>query len=99
MSCVVSSEDIEQTEVKSWWRTSDGRMGGALFAILLFCLTTLYFGLEQAEKYLFRSEASEVGSTVVANLLNGLPKLGSVPKERDPGEDEVAKIEEIIGIT
>jgi len=59
----------------------------------------LYFSLEKAEKYLFRSEASEVGSTVVKNLLNGLPKLGSVLKERDPSEEEIAKIEEIIGIT
>ena len=74
-------------------------MGCTLFAVLLFCLTTLYFSLEQAEKYLFRSEASEVGSTVVVNLLNGLPKLGNVLKERDPRKEEVAKIEEIIGIT
>lgn len=99
MSFIVLSAKVEQTEANSWWRTSDGRVSCALFAILLFCLTTLYFSLEQAEKYLFRSEASEVGSTVVTNLLNGLPKLGSVLKERDPSEEEIAKIEEIIGIT
>jgi len=95
----VPSEEIKQAKSKLWWQTSDGRMGCTLFAVLLFCLTTLYFSLEQAEKYLFRSEASEVGSTVVVNLLNGLPKLGNVLKERDPREEEVTKIEEIIGIT
>ena len=92
-------EEINQAKEKPWWRTADGRVGGALLAILLFCLTTLYFSLEHAEKYLFRSEASEVGSTVVTNLLNGLPNLGSVLKDRDPRDKEVEKIEEIIGIT
>ncbi len=93
------SEGTKQIKEKSWWQPSDGRIGSALFAILLFCLTTLYFSLNQAEKYLFRSEASEVGSTVVVNLLTGLPKLDSILKDRDPREAEIKKIEEIIGIT
>jgi PAS domain S-box-containing protein len=95
----VLSEKIKQAKAKSWWRTSDGRVGCALFAILLFSLATLYFSLEQAQEYLFRSEASEVGSTAAANLVNGLPSIGSVLRNRDPSDAEIKKIEEIIGIT
>ncbi len=84
---------------QSWWNTTDGRVGCALFAVLLFCLGCLYFSLEHAEKFLLQSEASEVGSTVVKNLENGIPKIGSILADRDLEENEIRKIEEIVGIT
>ena len=85
-----------QDQPRPWYRTTDGRLFVALIAILLFCLGAVYVALQEAEKYLLKSEAHEVATHAVYAIEHGVPDIGLLTAATEPSPEALSRLSKII---